>query len=163
MSPPLLFSPFFLHSDGSIDRPALGAIVFSDPEKMRRLTGIVWPAVRHLVVEQREALGQAGVRICVAEAALMLEAGSDAEMDEVWVVFAGEGVVKQRLRERNGWSEEEAEKRIRSQVRIRIPKSDSDRQADVSSHMSYLKITCCLKCAPLDPPLLSDEWSRESR
>ena len=105
-------------SDGSIDRPALGAIVFSDPARMRRLTGIVWPAVRQLVVEQREALGQAGVHICVAEAALMLEAGSDAEMDEVWVVFAAEGVVKQRLRERNGWSEEEAGKRIRSQVRF---------------------------------------------
>ena len=107
-----------VRADGSIDRPALGAIVFSDPNRMQRLTGIVWPAVQQLVVEQREALGQAGVHICVAEAALMLEAGSDAEMDEVWVVFAAEGVVKQRLRKRNGLSEEEAGKRIRSQVRF---------------------------------------------
>lgn len=138
--------------------------MFSDPGKMRRLTGIVWPAVRHLLVEQREALGQAGIHICVAEAALMLEAGSDAEMDEVWVVFAGEGVVKQRLRERNGWSEDEVEKRIRSQVRIRFRNPIREcRQTSLHACLLSPEITCSLKSAPPAPPPVSDEWSRASQ
>ncbi|CAI5507914.1 unnamed protein product [Closterium sp. Naga37s-1] len=44
-------------TDGQIDRPALGAQVFSCPEKMAALTGVVWPMVRQIVEEEREAAG----------------------------------------------------------------------------------------------------------
>lgn len=103
-------------ADGTIDRPALGAVVFGDARQMARLTSIVWPAVRRLIAEKREEMAERGVQIFVAEAALILESGFEAQMDEVWVVFVPRATAKQRLMARNGLSGEEADKRLNSQV-----------------------------------------------
>jgi hypothetical protein len=83
---------------------------------MARLTSIVWPAVRRLVAERREEMAERVVQICVAEAALILESGFEAQMDEVWVVFVPRATAKERLMARNGLSGEEADKRLNSQV-----------------------------------------------
>ncbi|CAI6003083.1 unnamed protein product [Closterium sp. NIES-65] len=158
-------------ADGQIDRAALGAQVFSCPEKMAALTGVVWPMVRQIVEEEREAAGAGGwevtfespkkatncekaptsseftggastfsectekasasetcrnsftirpiappAAVLIVEAAMMVEAGSDQTVDEVWVVFVPEAEAKARLMARNGVTEEEAGKRIAAQV-----------------------------------------------
>eukprot|EP00897_Mesotaenium_endlicherianum_P004119 jgi/Mesen1/3735/ME000204S02996 len=111
------FGREIVRADGSVDRAALGARVFGNPAQLARLTAIVWPAVKRLVAEEREALAESGgADICVAEAAVMLEAGSQDGMDEVWVVFTPRDAARERLMARNGLSAEDANKRIQSQM-----------------------------------------------
>lgn len=103
--------------DGQIDRQILGSIVFTDPTRMEVLQRIVWAAVSHLVAEKRERVAEQGGAIFVAEAALLLEAHWEEAMHEIWVVVTPEDVSRHRLMLRNKISVEEANKRIRSQVR----------------------------------------------
>ncbi|MEC8958302.1 MAG: dephospho-CoA kinase, partial [Chloroflexota bacterium] len=63
-----------------------------------------------------EELRDQGVEVVVVEAALLFEAGWDSLVEEVWVTDSTEQVVIERLKQRNGMSEEEARKRISSQM-----------------------------------------------
>jgi phosphopantetheine adenylyltransferase/dephospho-CoA kinase len=103
---------------GEIDRRQLGAAVFGgDGTGLSKLNGIVWPAIRRLVKEELGRLGSNGTRLCVVEAAVLLEAGWDDVVDEVWAVTVPEATAVARLVARNGLSEEAALQRIRSQMR----------------------------------------------
>jgi len=103
-------------TSGEIDRKALGGVVFGNAARMKDLTDIVWPAIRSLAGEELARMGREGVSVCVMEAAVLLEAGWDDMVDEIWVVVVPENVAKERLMERNKLSEEDALKRIRSQL-----------------------------------------------
>ncbi|EKU23186.1 dephospho-CoA kinase, partial [Nannochloropsis gaditana CCMP526] len=80
------FGEEIVGEDGQINRRALGRIVFSSPQERNRLEGIVWPEIRRLMEEDLRALGETGIHAAVVEAAVMLEAGWEDAMDEVWVV-----------------------------------------------------------------------------
>ncbi len=70
-----------------INRRALGAKVFGNAAAMKALTDIVWPAIaaaaRDLIAAERAS---GGARAIVLEAAVLLEAGWESLVDEVWVV-----------------------------------------------------------------------------
>lgn len=121
------FGRSIVGADGAINRQALSALVFKNLDKMETLKSIVWPAVRHLVVEAQESKAQEGVKVCVAEAALLFEAHWESELNEVWVVWAPEAVACTRLMQRNNFSAEEAKKRISSQM----SSSERIKRADV--------------------------------
>ncbi|KAL6077424.1 DephosphoCoA kinase [Balamuthia mandrillaris] len=103
-------------TDNTINRKVLGGIVFSSPEKMNRLTDIVWPAIKELAVKEMGKAKEEGIVLFVLEAAILLEAGWEDAVDEVWLLCCEEEVALHRLMARNGLSEEEALKRIRSQM-----------------------------------------------
>eukprot|EP00850_Spirogloea_muscicola_P009004 SM000049S16775 [mRNA] locus=s49:639324:643077:+ [translate_table: standard] len=111
------FGPGILQEDNTVDRQALGAIVFEDQQQMSRLTSIVWPAIGQLLMEQCEEAAVRGCRLCIAEAPVLLEAGWQSLVDEVWVVIASEAVARGRLMKRNGITEQDAHKRLDSQMR----------------------------------------------
>ena len=102
--------------DGSIDRRVLGGKVFGDPEQMTRLTDIVWPGILRLAEAEFKRLAAAGTEFVVLEAAVMIEAEWTDVVDEVWVVTAPPLVARERLMNRNGFSAEEADTRIQSQI-----------------------------------------------
>lgn len=108
--------------DGSgINRRALGAIVFGQKDKMKQLTDIVWPAIRKLALGAFEAVREEAKhsnedRIVVFEAAVLVEAGWQDVVDEVWVLELPVEVAKQRLMNRNSLSEADALQRINSQL-----------------------------------------------
>ncbi|MBI2964997.1 MAG: dephospho-CoA kinase [Chloroflexi bacterium] len=100
---------------GEIDRKLLGAKVFSDPAQIRRLSEIVWPEIRRILKARIEAERQAGrANAVVIEAAVLLEAGWDDLVDEVWVVDSPESLALQRLKAK-GISPDQASARMRSQ------------------------------------------------
>lgn len=103
-------------ADGSIDRRALGAIVFGSPDAMKRLTAIVWPEIRAMFLEETARLAAEGRRTVVVEAAVLAEAGWRGDFEHCWVVDVPLGVARERLMARNSLSAEEADKRIASQV-----------------------------------------------
>ncbi|UYV64444.1 COASY [Cordylochernes scorpioides] len=110
------FGPSVLDSStGTINRANLGTIVFSDKEEMQKLNKIVWPRILDKVKQQIEAYREQGVEVVVMEAAVLLEAGWDAAVHQVWVTIVPELEAVERLKERNKLTEEQALCRIRSQ------------------------------------------------
>jgi dephospho-CoA kinase len=80
------FGPDLLREDGSLDRAALGRIVFADPIALARLEAIVHPAVRPVIVERIARADASGANAIVIEAIKLVE-GRLAELcDEVWLV-----------------------------------------------------------------------------
>ena len=116
------FGDGVLLPDEEIDRKKLGSIVFNDPVQLAKLNEIMHPRMGQMVANIIEGLD---AEVVVVEAALLLEAGWDALVDEVWCTGASEDVVIDRLKARNGLNKEEAQKRIKSQMSVDERKSRS--------------------------------------
>jgi len=102
--------------DNSIDRKKLGGVVFSNPESLARLNQIVHPRMYEMMKAQIDEYRRQGVEVVVLEAAILLEAGWNQLVDEVWVTVAPESMVVERTRERTGLPEVQILARIRSQM-----------------------------------------------
>ena len=109
------FGEEVLDEEDRIDRRKLGAIVFSDPERLQRLNSIVHPRIYAMIQDRIEELANDGVKVVVVEAALLIEAKWTPLADEVWVVTAPWEQVLSRLTGR-GMSSEQALARIESQM-----------------------------------------------
>jgi dephospho-CoA kinase len=137
------FGDDILQEDGEIDRKKLGAVVFSDPGQLDRLNQIMHPRMARMVSDKIEVLRGQGVGVVVVEAALLFEAGWDSLVEEVWVTDSPEEIVIERLKQRNGMSEEEARKRISAQMdrSERLERSDAviDNSGDMAGLESAIK------------------------
>jgi dephospho-CoA kinase len=133
------FGDDILQDDKEIDRRKLGAIVFSDSSQLDKLNAIMHPRMARMVSDKIEVLRGQGVKVVVVEAALLFEAGWDTLVEEVWVTDSSEDIVVGRLKERNGLSEEEAKKRINSQMDRAERIERSDFVIDNSSDMAGLE------------------------
>jgi dephospho-CoA kinase len=104
-------------ADGAIDRRILGGKVFGDPERLRQLTDIVWPQILALAQQEMEAVERSDpARIIVLEAAVLLEAGWEGAVDEVWAIVVAPEVAVQRACARDGLSAEDVQRRIDAQI-----------------------------------------------
>ena len=112
------FGKDILGSDGDIDRKKLGSIVFSDPSELDRLNAIMHPRMAKIVKEKIESLKESGSSVVVLEAAVLLEAGWDTLVNEVWTVTAPVDAVLERLKARNGMASDEANRRIAAQMSV---------------------------------------------
>ncbi|KHJ47630.1 dephospho-CoA kinase [Trichuris suis] len=99
---------------GQINRQALGAIVFKDENKRQILNRIVWPRIAEMVVEELRRVGQDS-RIVVVEAAVLLEAGWESLVHEVWLTYIPEGEAVKRVMERLKCTQKEALRRVHAQ------------------------------------------------
>ena len=106
------FGDSILAESGEIDRHALGAIVFANPDRLRTLEQIMHPAV---AIESQRRIMAAPESIVVYEAVKLIEAGHAAMCDAIWVVIAQPDVQLQRLRRDRNLSEADARQRIDSQ------------------------------------------------
>ncbi len=118
------FGPAVVAPDGSVDRKALGAIVFQNAEAMRRLEAIVHPAVSQALANELASVSPSG--IAIIDAVKLLEGGSGAFCQSKWMVVCPEEQEFARLVARNQLSEEEAWARIRAQPSVadRLPLVD---------------------------------------
>lgn len=108
------FGDGILKRDGSLDRPALGAIVFNDPESLRTLEAITHPAIRALAAA-REASADANA-IVIHDNALLVEMGHHTDCDAVIVVDVPQDIQIARLVETRGMTPVEARARITNQT-----------------------------------------------
>ena len=122
------FGPGVVGADGEINRAALGRLVFGDPQALARLNSLVHPRIRKAVRERLSALRGAGAEVVVLEAAVLLEAGWEDMVDEVWVVEAPREAVVSRLRPRFGGDEQAIAVRAGAQM----TQEDRRRAADVT-------------------------------
>ncbi|MFV0372858.1 dephospho-CoA kinase [Microbacterium sp.] len=106
-----------VHDDGSLDRAALGGLVFGDPERLARLNAIVHPAVRAESLRRFEAaFGADPGAVVVYDVPLLVEARLSDPWDLIVVADAPVDVRRRRLVELRGMSEQEAAARIASQA-----------------------------------------------
>ncbi|MDH7577995.1 MAG: dephospho-CoA kinase [Bacillota bacterium] len=111
------FGKEVLNPDGSLNRQALGRLVFSDPKKLDKLNRITHPPII-AEIEKLFKIYRAlfPEKVVALEAPLLYEAGLEKMVDEVWVVFVDFRTQLRRLMERDGLSEEEARRRIEAQL-----------------------------------------------
>lgn len=127
------FGAEILKPDGSLNRPALGAIVFADAAKRQKLNSILHPFIiarqdeimRHWEKETPDA-------IAVVDAALMIESGGYKRFDKLIVVHCQTPVQLERLMKRDNISREEAERRINAQMSQEEKKRHADYLIDTS-------------------------------
>lgn len=118
--------------NGTIDRRALGAIVFSDPAALRHLEQIVHPAVHARIAAWLESVAQAPhpaghPPVAVIDAIKLLESGWKPQCDAIWVVSCPPEQQLARLISTRGMSAEEARTRIAAQP----PQAEKIAQASV--------------------------------
>lgn len=109
----------------TLDRKALGRIVFSDPKARADLEAIVHPMVRGAMAEALKAYSG---DVAVLEIPLLYESGMETLADEVWVTYLPLEVQAQRLMARDGISQADAMARINCQM----PTEEKLRRADAA-------------------------------
>jgi len=110
------FGPDILLPDTTIDRKALGRIVFADPNARRRLEAITHPAIANLAEELLAEARQSDAPVAFYVAPLLIEAGVTGRVDDIWVVYADRETQIARLTKRDGIGREEAEQRLAAQM-----------------------------------------------
>ena len=111
------FGTGVLNPDRTINRRALGSLVFSHPRKRRQLERIIHPRVAR---EQQRLTRQAARidpdTIVIYDVPLLFEVGIDKRVDKIVTVTADRETQIARLSKRNGLSRSEALRRIKSQM-----------------------------------------------
>lgn len=129
------FGNTIVAENGEINRQQLGALVFSDKSKMDELTGIVWPAIRKMLIKELDDIriavkADSSPPVVALEAAIMIEAGWTDLISTLWVIHMDRDVAKGLLMTRNKLSPEEASKRIDSQM-------SNEERCKHASHVLY--------------------------
>ena len=103
--------------DRTIDRKKLGAIVFGNPDRLNKLTSIVWPATFQSIRKNLSDLRASGAKTpVIVEAAILIEANWQSLCDEIWLVRATRQAVIDRIERQRGLKPAETEARIRAQL-----------------------------------------------
>lgn len=110
------FGTEILDADGGVDRKALGALVFENPEKLRRLETLVHPAVQEAVIRQIREIPSD--QVGVLDAIKLIESGYASFCHGIWIVRCSPEIQLRRLREQRGMSEDEARARLAAQPPI---------------------------------------------
>jgi dephospho-CoA kinase len=111
------FGTEVLNADGSLNRAVLGAIVFTDAEKLKLLNSILHPLVFERQNEWLAAVeAEDSKAIAIIDAALMIESGGYKRFDKIIVVWCQTDIQIERLMKRNNFSRVEAERRVAAQM-----------------------------------------------
>lgn len=111
------FGKKVLNPDGSINRKALGDIVFCDKGELAKLNRITHPEIRRRI---REEVAKAGKdELVVVDIALLIEMGFKDEVDSIIVVWADEDKQIERMLKRNNLTREEALHRLSCQIPVK--------------------------------------------
>jgi len=115
----LRFGAGVVAADGTLNRAALGDIVFADDAARHALEEIIHPSVRAAIDRWFESLDlRPDVKAGIADIPLLFETGRDKEFDVVVVAACAPETQKARLMTRDGFTEAQADQRIRAQMPI---------------------------------------------
>ena len=110
-----IFGPEVFAPDGTLNRAALGQIVFGNDGARQKLNAALHPLIRQEMERQARAGMECGAQVVVLDVPLLFEAGMQDMAQLVACVHCPEEIQILRMKSRNGYSREEAISRIRSQ------------------------------------------------
>ena len=114
-------------ADGEVDRRALGAKVFGEGGSLKQLTDIVWPAIYDMAAaEIKQSLDNNPNTVVVLEAAVLIEAGWQSLVDEIWVTTVDPSTAIERASARDGVDADAVQARIDAQL------SNAERTAEAA-------------------------------
>lgn len=120
-----VFGKTILQNDGSLDRKKLGTLIFQNEQKRHLLNKTLDPFIRDEIKKQTlEA--KKGSHLVIVDIPLLFEGHYESMMDEVATVYVTPDIQLERLMARNNLSEEEALKRINSQLPLEEKKKRAD-------------------------------------
>ncbi|MGB3307522.1 MAG: dephospho-CoA kinase [Thermomicrobiales bacterium] len=123
------FGEGIIAEDGSLDRSALGRIVFSDPEALAQLDRITHPAIIAEIDRRVDAIPSG---VVVIDAVKLVESGHADHCDVVWVVTIDPEIQVTRLTNRNRLEVVEARQRVAAQPPLAAKLARADRVIDNS-------------------------------
>lgn len=121
------FGSEILGENGEINRSKLGIRIFCDEDARKRLERIVHPRVVECMKDEQATLRDTGAKFCVWDVPLLIEAGFEKFVDEVWVVWVPRDLQILRVLARDKLSLAEVEARIAAQGSL----DEKRQQADV--------------------------------
>lgn len=124
--------------DGNLNRSKLGAIVFSDPARLRELDELTHPAVIEEIDRRVERASRD--QVVVIDAVKLIESGHADHCDQVWVVSSDTEQQVARLMKRNILSEVAARRRVASQAPMAPKLARADRVIDNSGSLESTQI-----------------------
>lgn len=110
------FGTEILNQDGVINRKVLGSLVFGNKKQMKLLRDIMWPVIAKMTREKMDEAVAEGKNVCVIDAAVLLEAGWQNMVHEVWTVIIPQSEAVRRIVDRDGLTEAAALSRLQSQM-----------------------------------------------
>lgn len=141
------FGEEILQNNQTLDRKALGKIVFNDESKRKQLNAIIHPAIRKEMLRQRDEWVRRGKECVVLDIPLLYESGLTHYVDKVIVVYVDPDVQLYRIIARDESTEEEAKSRINSQMPIKekAEKADAVINNNGSKEESYKQLIAILE------------------
>ncbi|NIK24299.1 dephospho-CoA kinase [Paenibacillus lupini] len=134
------FGQAVIHTDGTLNRKALGEIVFNNRDQLMQLESILHPAIRNRMQQRiRQYEEQDPKQLVVADIPLLYETGQEELYEGIMVVYVPQQLQLTRLMERNGLVQEEALRRIGLQMNIEQKRSRADWVIDNSSSLEETK------------------------
>ena len=120
------FGSEVFHADGTLNRRALGSLIFASDERRHALDDLMQPLLREMIEREILRAKEGGAKICVLDMPLLdtrqgkdlmlYEAGLDGLCNTVWCASLPRETQLARLMARDGFTREEAENRLRSQM-----------------------------------------------
>ncbi len=120
------FGPGVVLPDGALDRRALGAVVFGDPQARADLEAIIHPRVREATGTWLDRVAIGGETVAVVDIPLLYETGRNRDFDRVVVTSCPRSQQVARVVERDGLTAAQAEARIDAQ----LPTDEKVQRAD---------------------------------
>jgi dephospho-CoA kinase len=110
------YGPLLL-DNGEIDKQEMARRIFSDPELLTKINGLVHPAVNKYIHEEIAREEKSGEKeFFILESALLIENSYDKILDSMWYIYCDERVRAQRLQASRGYSEEKIRSIMNKQV-----------------------------------------------
>ena len=110
------FGEDMLLQNGTLNRQKLRNLIFADQKKRQQLEAILHPAIRLLALFRLEQARQAGTKVVIYMAPLLIESGATDRVDEVWVVTVQPEVQLERLMRRDTCNRDQAMQIITAQM-----------------------------------------------
>lgn len=112
------FSEDIIQADGTLNRKALGNIVFNDEASKEKLNQILHPLISKESKERMAAYKEEGHSLIFVDIPLYYEVDIDIPTDAVWLVYVSPDIQLERLMKRNQIGEEDARQLISNQISI---------------------------------------------
>ncbi len=129
-----------LVTEGKVDRKALGAMIFADPQKRRELEALLHPLIEEAIraqAQKQDALGKP----YLIDIPLFFERGA-YPIERSVVVYAPAQTQLKRLMDREGFSEAEALQRIEAQMDIEAKRAQATWVIDNTGDLAHLQAEC---------------------
>ncbi|MEO0334912.1 MAG: dephospho-CoA kinase [Pseudomonadota bacterium] len=134
------FGSEVLKEDKTLDREALAKKVFGNRENLLQLEKITHPRIQAKVRDLQEEFKRRGAKLGFYDVPLLFEKNLEARFDTIVCVVADDGLVKERLKKRESWSDEEISSRLSHQLSQSVKEAGSQYVIHNNTDLEGLKV-----------------------